>query len=424
MKTKSQGDWNKFLEEYKEKEKEKIDKARRQGDISRYYRGFKGKLPLIAEHRYIYPQIPFGEPLIVALHPYQFKELCGFEPTEVEELVSFAKKTNRLQFILHGEPTHYSQLDFLEPIFQELEPPIWLMDADRTIPLKEARKGIDEFSIWAKNTNFDNNFISTAVKKHGFTERFATESLYGGLGQTYALLRYYGYTDIIEYIENQFVGIWSSISYAERSRHAQAIVDTLKLCGKIIGEPLNPPFDHDRVFSLEYLGSLNNVVPSASQFTKGYKEYEVLRFLFEKLPKKTVPFPENLETCKEVIYRYEDEDLYKILEALSEEVRKRRAEEIVHKTHEVEQVLDNMWKDANKVGSWRKATRIGTEMAFTTSFSLLGGVYGLISSPGFTAVSEWLGIGNKVSKELIKKIKPYMSLIFDFKQKYNLPRDD
>jgi len=423
---KVQKDWNEFLKEYEEKELERIKKAQKRRDLASYYRGrLGGRLTMIAEYGCsIYPQIPFGDPLIVVLHPYppnKFEKICGFELSQVEKLLSFAKETGRLQFVLHGYPSHFHELNFLEPIFRELKPPIWVADMDRIMPFEQYKECIIEFDTWVKNFKFRENYISSALKQ-GFSENFALRSLYDTLGFTYCVLKYFGYKDIIEHIENQFLGIAESLSSFEKGKHAQAILNTLIFCNKLIVEPLGFPLEHDRIYSLEFLNLLNSAVPNVSaslQPITGHKYYEVAEFLFEKLPKKNVPFPENIEACREVIYRYEAEDLYGALKALSSVIRKKESEEIVHKTQDVEEILDNVWKDVNKVKTQRLAAKAGI-VAFTSSLSLVGGFVGFVSNIIFQAFSELLDIGNRVSKSLVRIFNPHMSLLFDFKQKYKI----
>jgi hypothetical protein len=50
--------------------------------------------------------------------------------SEIPELVQLSKETGRIQFTLNTNPTHYEGMDYLDPIFSELKPPMLTMPSN------------------------------------------------------------------------------------------------------------------------------------------------------------------------------------------------------------------------------------------------------------------------------------------------------
>jgi len=124
-----------YLTEYSAREREFIGKL---GNISKsgidnckreYKKRFKRLEEPIARSpglMSVWPQIPLYGTLIVTLSPFgagRFSEYHGFEVADIPQLVNFARSTGKVSFVLTKDPVEYADLNFLDPIFTELNPP-------------------------------------------------------------------------------------------------------------------------------------------------------------------------------------------------------------------------------------------------------------------------------------------------------------
>jgi len=76
--------------------------------------------------RNIWGQIPFSGSLILPLGaiPKRVFERTYCRISEIPKIIDFIKNTGRLQVALNSDPTMYTGLDYLDPLFDELKPPV------------------------------------------------------------------------------------------------------------------------------------------------------------------------------------------------------------------------------------------------------------------------------------------------------------
>jgi len=143
----------------------------------------------------IWQQIPVTGSLIAKLAPIKrnaFEEYHSFSINEIPALIEFAKETGRVQFILHQPPTAYVGLDHLQPIFDELQPPLY------TLPFvfvdeKTLMKGYIEFDTIARIDYYKR--LSKLFYEWGetYVQRLADEYC-----RSFASLRALGLNDIVD----------------------------------------------------------------------------------------------------------------------------------------------------------------------------------------------------------------------------------
>jgi hypothetical protein len=74
----------------------------------------------------IWSQIPFPGTLLIPLSAYDKDHMlkgCGFEVSDIPNLITLAKETGRVQFGLADPPINFENMEHFEPIFTELKPP-------------------------------------------------------------------------------------------------------------------------------------------------------------------------------------------------------------------------------------------------------------------------------------------------------------
>ena len=137
------------------------------------------------------------------------------------------------------------------------------------------------------------------------------------------------------------------------------------------------------------------------------------------LMKKCTYYPESLEACKNVISRYEANDLYKINSALNDAIVDKNDTLILQKNDELSEILDNIWADSS-IKKNATLCNYGIEITSGMIGYGLGGMPGLLGSMGIgifdQTKSKYL---DQFSELIAKKIaSPYMATIYDFKKKY------
>ena len=76
----------------------------------------------------IWTQAPYTGSLLVPLipirDPQHFERIYNISTSQIPEIVDFVKETGKIQFYLEGSPRDYIDLDYLDPIFYDLKPPV------------------------------------------------------------------------------------------------------------------------------------------------------------------------------------------------------------------------------------------------------------------------------------------------------------
>ena len=360
----------------------------------------------------IWSQIPLFGSLIIEVDPIQenfFYQAHGIEKKDLERLIDFCKDTGKVQFMINGNPELYVGLDFLSPLFEELHPPL-----TKTIPLsylfesEKINKYITEFDTLV-NLPSENGkkFIDIIkyVSELGLSNYSFNELLYESL-EYYAFLKEYGYNDIIDYFENLLVS---------DSIEAGTFLGSL---GKIIVDTKLDAFNSDRIIPLEVLNNLSSCF-STSDLMEMCNIHEIGENLLNKL----TFMPESFDACKDVIARYDQEDLYKVSASLHKGITESNPDLISKKNTELSEIFDNVWDDA-KLEKRIKGVNYGIPITMTLIGALsgpVGGVGGLLAGLGINVASEIFTQDPIVEKYVKKTVQNHVVNIFDFRKKYNIP---
>jgi len=205
-----------FLEDYEKQETQEIlgfIKSISEGKFSKSQR-------FPSEHRFknlhnpvtyrgntnvpIWPLVSFSGSTIIPLMPADketFENLHCFRVDQIDQMVSFAEETGKIQFVLMRKPTDYRRLDFLDPIFERLRPPQFIgIPVDEYASRDVLTKYYQEFSAIA-NSGFRNYVRKTsgyASNKHVF------DTLMTNLRGNYMLIRAIAASDISKDFEEAF----------------------------------------------------------------------------------------------------------------------------------------------------------------------------------------------------------------------------
>lgn len=410
-----------FLEDYEQKEHSEYEKFRKKvlegkfdSKKERYppnERFHKLKEPVAEAYAFesIWPQVPLFGSLIIPIFPRDkehFQEIHGFEANDIERLVDFAKDTGKIQFALRAYPTAYIGLDFLEPIFTELRPPLPVVyPFEDVIEKKEIKKYTIEFYTLAGFGLLD--YIKGAYLQLGeeYTKKRIDDYL-----RDYILLKSLGYDDIVDNIEEAMV---CDLSEA---------LGMYAAFGNLITEPKVKLLRATEVYSREYILELFQIGRGMEKFEQEIRgimfSYDIGKFLMSKL----AYMPEGYHACVKLIDSYKQEDLYKVAEALDKGIKEERKDEVYEKKNEFEAILDKVWEDG-RVEMRKEGIKYGIPISLGIIGTLLGGpATGILAGLGFSVPDRIIGINTeRISEKIAKIITPnHCVAIYDFKKKYEI----
>jgi hypothetical protein len=352
----------------------------------------------------IYPQIPFCGSLIIQIPPLpkQTFEAEFGSLTEIPRIVDFAKDTGKIQFEIIAPPTYYEDLDFLDPIFLELNPPYAC-----GIPT-------EVFFSQREFTQFTKCFFSLAhlgflgwLKKQPIVLQAGKDGLILTLLNmevTYAFLKHNKHP-LAEEIENQLIDNYGNAF-------------SLLLLSRIFITDRIRSMRHDSLnFSLEDL-KLQDALTMGSKISPINFPYEIGKFLMTKLTYA----PLSLDACKELIYHYEAYDLRKVQQALNEAIINTKPDLLKEKSDALSEILDNIWNDKT-LERKIKAIQTGLPLSMAAIGSVaagpIGAAGGFLAGLGYNVLDKTIDLGTNGFSERLAKIssKSYQVNIFDFKKK-------
>ena len=357
----------------------------------------------------IWAQIPFCGSLILVLSPvskHLFEEIY-FKVSEIDEIIVFIKETGRLQVGINKLPTEYEKLDYLEPIFTEVKPPVI-----SALPYffygseKEFQKAEDRFNTLAR------------VKYLEFTRRQAQAwdssafSLAYDMDLTTYLLLKLGRYAIIEDIENLIV-----------DDPMRAFV-LLGICQMFIVNPfINITYDTYN-FRLDEIAR-SRTLPLVYQPQEITFPCEIGKFLMKKLTYA----PMGLDACKQLMYHYDAYDLRNVQESLNKSIVTNHPDIVNKNVDELSEILDNVWDD-KRIPRRVTGLKIGIPLSMAAIGSVaagpIGTMGGFLAGLGYSVVDKSINLGTEgLSERLAKlKTKSYQANVYDFKEKYkhNIPK--
>jgi hypothetical protein len=411
-----------YLDDYFTKEKEEI--GRFLGDLLRIdshssypdksrFRKLKEPIGMANTKYSIWSQIPLVGSLIIQIAPLQedifYKFHGDIEKRDFERLIDFCKDTGKVQFTLNGDPKLFEGLDFLDPLFEELHPPI-----SYNTPL---RYKIESKKLYNYHIEFETlinlpsqtrgncvDYVKDSIKF--CSSRYDLTDILIENRQYYAFLKEFGYNEIIEKFE-----------YLSLFDPEKAMI-LLGNFGNLIVDPNQNSFKSDYVFSFESVTELDSCI-NRHDYIKNNKIHDIGKFLLNKL----TFMPESFDACKDVIDRYKQEDLYTVSASLRKGIYESDIDLVDKEKIELSDILENVWTDAT-LEKRITGLRYGIPISMALVGNLAIGGVGLLAGLGITGISEMIAVDQESTGEKIAKktVPDYLVNIFDFKKKYNIEK--
>ena len=413
-----------FLRDYEAREKEEIKKfvqKFREGKIRDRYPSsdrLKSNEPYtksIAGER-IWNQIPLYGTTIIALKPTKkeiFEKVHGFDVEDIDRLIDFAKETGRVQFSIAESPTRYIKMDFLEPVFRELQPPKLIhIPLDCIITNKEIEKSYGEMKRLLENSSALDS-IKKYVEKKYYKLVISQDDVKRGIINDLIRLKLMGYEDSVK----DFTRSLTAIDTTKIISLLEAIHDMFFFQF----DPLKgvKSFKRQDIHELHERFPLNLNIPKEKELP-----CEVGKFLNDKL---TLIIPKNLDGAIELSDEYDLYNLKKVMGALSVAVEKEKIDVINEKSNETSVIFENVWSDADKlmgkINIFRHGISFGIGVIGVVATLPISGVGGLLSGLGFEVADKVADVKayKSISERIAKwRMQSHIIHVYDFKKKYKL----
>lgn len=357
----------------------------------------------------IWAQIPFCGSLLVDIVPLpkpQFEEVY-FKVSQIPKITDFIKETGKLQMALSSNPLAYQGYDYLDPIFEELEPPYF--------------------------GGLPNSYFGNAEDIKAARESFMT-------------LVKLGYLDFLKRLMDPLDSSESLLSLVNKSINGYI---RLKLTHNSIAEEIENLMVDDpkmayillnlsRVFVTDPVDDLRSVIRNftlddtkIAQALSTVYQIENIRFPCEIgkfLLRKSTYVAQDMRACYYLMDNYDAYDLRKVQESLNEAIVTNNPDIVNKSVGEFSEILDNVWNDKT-IPKRIKNIEIGIPVSIAAVGYILGGLSGLFAG-GFLAelgykiaekaTDSFFSVGGEQLSERIAKLrtKSYQANVYDFKKKY------
>lgn len=368
----------------------------------------------------IWPQVPLSGSPIVALAPRtkeRFKLIHGFDANDIDRIVNFAKDTGKIQFVLLSSPTHYAELDYLDPIFIELKPP-----QGRYFPLEillnehDIQKYYDAFLRLASG-----KFLETLIS--GMFLAIDDPLIIDRREYIHKRVQDYGF----DYIMFKALGLQTLVEELEKLMNDDPLqaIRMFNVLGCLVAVPKLNPLRAVQNYSIDSFAESVAISKEYGIQTEDVRfPCEIGKFLMRKL----TLYPESLDACKNIISYYEENDIHCVMEALNDGVKRNIPDLVNMKTIELSTILDNIWKDADKISRRITTLKFGIPVSTAVIGAIaagpIGGVGGLLAGLGFSVAGKILDTkAESISEKLGKLTLPnHLVTIYDFKKQYSVRR--
>jgi len=409
-----------FLEDYEKKELERIEKFLKrleEGKISlgEIYppknRFIKLKEPIAFSPAGapVWSVVPFYGSTIITLVPRsdkskfdEFHNLSeGFTSRDIDKMIDLVKETGRIQFVISNFPTFYKNLEFLEPLFTELNPPMIPNTLLAIIGERKYKEYFTEFDTLAQFgfKRYISHFVDTRLGKD-YIHKIA-----GDYAFSYIALKFLGYDELVEEIE------YLMITNPHRACQLFTVFGNMIALPSFNSLKGICNFRQEELTAAYELGKPYGIEPRAIPC-------EIGRFILRKL----VRYPENLNGCWEIIQYYDDNELYKVLNALNEGVKEKKIDIIKDKRIDLNEILDTIWNETAKIKRNADIARVAIGLLGCLSANLSS--TGVLAGLGFAVIDKIVGLKlDSVGEKFAKFFSPnYLVTIYDFKKKNNIQK--
>jgi hypothetical protein len=359
----------------------------------------------------LWSTVAFSGSTIIPLLPapkLSFEKMHGFRITEIEQMVNLAEETGKIQFVLLNKPTDYLGLEFLNPIFTTLKPPQF-----SGIPLDAfvSRNVFEPYDI-EFDTLSSLGFADYTQRKmsHNYTSNLIDLYLYNVKGNYMMLKSLLADSDLSNDISDALVSDY------------ERFYDLLLTFDVLVLRPMRNPLRCVESYSVETIRKVHQMdVLDKNKARKKEFPYEIGRLLLREL----TLYPESLEACKQLVAKYEEQDVLKLFNAINSAIMKNKPDAIEENEAELSNILKNIWKD-KKIRRGIAGIKFGVPLALgvigTVVAGFSGAYVGLLSGIGFDVIDKVLEFKQDAFSEKIAKTfcSSYQAIIFDFQKRYRL----
>lgn len=408
-----------YLEDYRQKEASEFDefcKRIREGSFSfekdRFpfdERFWKLQRPVAlttlstAKWSNIWAQVPFSGSLILKLPPYtqSYFEETMFKVSEIPRIIDFIKETGRLQVALVADPLGYGALDYLDPFFKELKPPVY---AGAPIYIFGTEKEIQK-ARHAFYTLASVRFLDRLKELMGALGPQTFEPALIAFRDVYTSLKLGRYT-VVEDIENLMID------------DPGKAIGLFNICELFIVNPLHNTRVETQNLSLGDVRK-SQTLPAIYHPEEMQFPCEIGKFLLRKLTYAA----QDIRACYCLMDNYDAYDLRKVQESLNSAIAANHSD-IVNKSSEaLSEILDNVWNDPTiprQIKNVKRGVPISIAAIGSAVSALTGGLEGFLAGLGFSVGSKFLDFGiERLAEKLVKFFaRSYQANVYDFKKKY------
>jgi hypothetical protein len=358
----------------------------------------------------IWAQVPLCGSLIVPIMPLSQdrfeKEI--FTTREIPRIIDFIKDTGKIQLVLTACPHHYEGLDYLDLIFEELNPPRYLC-----LPIEVFYSNKETQEVREAFNTISNVSFMPWLKKIVELSPDVLSEIPNDCLNVYTSLKLDHYS-LAEDIENLMI---------DDPAEAFALIFT---CKQLIVDPFYDRLSNVTNMTIDEIGEAKKL-PLVYQPQEVAFPCEIGKFLLRKLTYA----PEGLEACKELIYHHSRYDLQKVFKSLNEAIVTNHPDIASKSAEELSEILDNIWNDKT-ISKRIENIKIGVPISIAAIGGIVAGLPGLFASGflselGFKVVEKTaekyaeklFGVkGEGLTERLAKlRTKSYQANVYDFKKK-------
>jgi hypothetical protein len=379
-----------------------------------------------APYENLWPQVPIYGTLVIALSPFSTKYSSayhGFDASDLNRLVDFAKDTGRVAFVLTEHPQEYRGLDFLDPIFTELKPPqdYAFLGHPSVQDSRSYRDAIVEFDTLSRIRFYRHidNLISESRQEHTFGPSADPKRVIFWLRHVFAALVILDYDELKQIASDAII------------EDPRAAFDLLGVLDLLVVRPRTDPLDAVSNIGRDVLEqspglSRLTTVDLPLQASQTVRERIHTPELGQFLMKKLAPYPESFEACRAMCDRYDHFELHQIMNSLQQAVMSENYSKMGCGTRDLSEALDKIWLDAKKFEDKARMVRAGLMIGPAVLGAVAAGpvafVGGLLAGLGYTITEKILELEtDSISERIAKSLTPnYLVNIFDFKKKHRL----
>lgn len=348
----------------------------------------------------IWFQIPFAGTLMISLRNVPQNDCLNyhsFEPNEISQLIELAKDKGKIQFGLQTLPTEYENLDYLDDIFNELNPPVLFTQpfeslADNKI-LDKWRTSFDQHASISYYEAFEKirqipspNYVSNLIEQHR------------GI---YLSLKLLQWDNAIENLENVMI---DDPILAMNLFEKYAILIGPKFAS--FTPNVSWGLKELKRFDLDANSLSNTFYPEIGSY----------------ILKQTMLHPFDYHECRSVIDHYDQNQLYTVYKSLYRSVQNQTFSDLTENIESIKEIMDNAWADGSKLVGKNKTIKIALDVVLGlcgAAASTLAGVGypGLLAGLGFGVLTNNTPWSSGLSEKILKHLQPdYLVNIYDFQQ--------